>query len=46
MITTPTTHPPCQATRGLEASDRLFRDIEAVVVKSLKAVQGIMMSDK
>jgi hypothetical protein len=35
-----------QATRGIEATDKLFRDIEGVVVKSLKSVQGIMINDK
>jgi hypothetical protein len=46
-VLTDTTLPWCvQATRGIEATDRLFRDMEAVVVKSLKAVQGIMMNDK
>lgn len=33
---------PCggtQATRGVEVADKLFADIEGVVVKSLKAVQ-------
>ncbi len=28
-----------QATKGVEAADALFRDIEAVVIKSLKACQ-------
>jgi len=35
-----------EATRGLEATDQLFRDMEACVVNSLRAVQGIMVNDR
>ncbi|KAJ9516902.1 hypothetical protein QJQ45_027307, partial [Haematococcus lacustris] len=35
-----------ESTRGLEATDQLFKDMDACVVKSLRAVQGIMVNDK
>ena len=37
---------PSQATKGIEATNTLFQDIESCVVTSLKAVQGIMINDK
>lgn len=38
--------PCCQATHGVEATDKLFLDIEACVVSSLRAVCNIMINDK
>ncbi|KAF5828673.1 tubulin tyrosine ligase [Dunaliella salina] len=35
-----------EATHGVEASDKLFQDIEACVVKSLRAVCNIIINDK
>ncbi|KAG2482988.1 hypothetical protein HYH03_018114 [Edaphochlamys debaryana] len=35
-----------EATRGVEAADRLFADIEGVILKSLRAVQPIIQSDR
>eukprot|EP00798_Chlamydomonas_sp_ICE-L_P004161 gene4161-14261_t len=35
-----------EATRGIERTDKLFNDIEGVVLKSLKACQNIMINDR
>lgn len=35
-----------ESTRGAEATERLFRDIETIIVVSLKAVQNVMINDK
>jgi hypothetical protein len=42
----PQPKPSTQATHGVEASDKLFQDIEDCVVKSLRAVCNIMINDK
>lgn len=35
-----------EATRGAEDADRLFREIEFVILHSLRAVQGVIINDK
>mmetsp|Transcript_16308 Transcript_16308/g.35273 ORF Transcript_16308/g.35273 Transcript_16308/m.35273 type:complete len:440 (+) Transcript_16308:120-1439(+) len=35
-----------EATRGIEQTDELFREIEGVVIKSLRSCQNIMINDR
>lgn len=35
-----------ESTFGLEASNRCFADMDALIINSLKAVQGVMINDR